>query len=130
MKKRTVVSILILAFLIISPVHAADRGTIAVAASGKAVTAEVNSVAARSPYFLIFDGDGKFMEAIDNPYKEARGGAGSSVVSFLAQKDVAFVVAGGFGKKMIRAMEAQRIGYLEFNGSAEAALKKVLEARK
>jgi len=70
------------------------------------------------------------LEAVDNPYKTAKGGAGPSVVPFLAQKGVAFVVAGEFGEKMIQAIEAQGIGYLEFSGSAEAALKKVLEARK
>jgi predicted Fe-Mo cluster-binding NifX family protein len=130
MKRTTVVSLLVLGWLITNAAYAADRGTVAVAAQGKTTAAEVSSVAARSPYFLIFDGDGMLLEAIDNPYKAAKGGAGSSVVPFLAQKDVAFVLAGEFGEKMIRAMEAQGIGYLEFNGSAQEALKKILEARK
>jgi predicted Fe-Mo cluster-binding NifX family protein len=130
MKKIAVVSILVLAFLTTDLVYAADTGTIAVASEGKTAAAEVSAVAARSPYFLIFDGDGTLLEAADNPYKTARGGAGPSVVPFLAQKGVAFVVAGKFGEKMIQAMQAQGIGYLEFSGSAEAAVKKVLKARK
>jgi len=130
MKTIAVVSILVLAFLTTNLVYASDRGTIAVASVGKTAAAEVSGVAARSPYFLIFDVDGALLEAVDNPYKAAKGGAGPSVVPFLAQKDVAFVVAGEFGEKMIQAMQAQGIGYLEFSGSAEAALKKVLEARK
>lgn len=130
MKKIAVLSILVLAFLTTNLVYAADRGNIAVASGGKTLAAEVSGVAARSPYFLIFDADGTLLEAVDNPYKNAKGGAGPAVVPFLAQKDVAFVVAGEFGEKMIQAMQAQGIGYLQFSGSAEAALMKVFEAGK
>ncbi|MBN1105617.1 MAG: hypothetical protein JXL84_19570 [Deltaproteobacteria bacterium] len=122
--------LLILSLLLAAPAYAEDRGKIAVAAEGKSVTAKVSGVAARSPYFLIFDGTGALSEAIDNPYKAAKGGAGSSVVPFLAQKGVTFVVAGEFGKNMIQAMTAKGIGYFEFRGSAEMALKKALEAIK
>jgi len=123
-------SILVALLLITSLLYAADKGKIAVAAQVKSTTAQVSGVAARSPYFLIFDGDGKLMEAIDNPYKDAKGGAGPSVVPFLAEKGVTLVVAGEFGKNMIQAMKSKGIGYFEFKGSAEAALKKALEAKK
>jgi predicted Fe-Mo cluster-binding NifX family protein len=128
--KRTGRSILFLVLLITSLVYAEDKGKIAVAAEGNTPTAEVSGVAARSPYFLIFDGTGTLLEAVDNPYKAARGGAASSVVPFLAQKGVTFVVAGEFGQKMIQTMKGRGIEYLESRGSAESALKKVLEARR
>jgi len=130
MKKIALLSILILVFPTTNFMYAADKGNVAVAASGKTAAAEVSSIAARSPYFLIFDGNGKLLEAVDNPYKAAKGGTGTSVVPFLAQKGATFVVAGEFGKNMIQAMEARGIGYLEFSGSAEAALMKVVKARK
>ena len=117
-------------FLLASLAYAADQGKIAVAAEGKTAAAKVSGVAARAPYFLIFDGSGKFLEAIDNPYKTAKGGAGSSVVPFLAKKGVTMVVAGEFGENMIQAMKGKGMRYLEFKGSAEEALKKVLEAKK
>jgi predicted Fe-Mo cluster-binding NifX family protein len=130
MKKiQTSVLILIPLLLITSLVYAADQGKIAVASEGMAVTAEVSGVAGRSPYFLIFEGDGKFVEGVDNPYKATGRGAGPSVASFLAQKGVTFIVAGEFGKKMSPAMKAKGVGYLEFRGSAEEAVKKVLEER-
>jgi len=110
--------------------YAANEGKIAVAAEGKAVPSEVSKVAGRSPCFLMFDGDGALMEAVDNPHQGDRRGAGASVVSFLAQKGVTFVVAGEFGKKMTQAMDARGIGYLEFRGNAEDAVKKALEERK
>jgi predicted Fe-Mo cluster-binding NifX family protein len=122
--------VLVLVFFITISVYADDKGKVAVAAEGKTVASEVSGVAARSPYFLIFDLEGKFLEALDNPYKTAGRGAGFSVVPFLAQKEVTFVVAGQFGEKMIQAMKSNSIDYLEFHGSAEAALEKVLELRK
>ncbi len=127
--KKLQLSILILILFMAGLGYAADKDKIAVAAEGKAVTTEVSGVAARCPYFLIFDGDGVLLEAIDNPYKGAKGGAGPSVASFLAQKGVTFVVAGALGKNMSQALKAKGVGYLQFHGSAEAALKKILEER-
>jgi len=123
-------SVLSMIFFMTSLAYAADQGKITVAAEGKTAAATVSGVAARAPYFLIFDGSGKFLEAIDNPYKMAKGGAGTSVVPFLAQKGATAVVAGEFGENMIQAMKGKGMRYLEFKGSAEAALKKVLETKK
>ena len=128
--KKTALFVLFLVFLIANQAYAEDKGKIAVAAEGNTATAEVSGVAARTPYYLFFDGAGNLLEAVDNPYKEAKRGAGSSVVPFLAQKGVTLVVAGEFGKNMIQAMKSQGIEYLEFHGNAEGALNKVLEIRK
>jgi len=114
----------------INPVCAENKGNIAVAAEGNTPTAEVSGVAARSPYFLIFDRAGTLIEALDNPYKGAGRKAGVSVVPFLAQKGVTTIVAGEFGRNMIEAMKERNIESMEFQGSAEGALKKVLESRK
>jgi predicted Fe-Mo cluster-binding NifX family protein len=130
MKTFTESILVVMSLLLISSLgYASDQGKIAVAAEGKTVTAKVSQLAGRSPCFLIFNGEGAWIEAVDNPHQGDRRGAGASVVSFLAEKGVAFVVAGEFGKKMSQAMDGRGIGYLEFNGSAEAAVKKVLEER-
>jgi predicted Fe-Mo cluster-binding NifX family protein len=128
--KKIPFTILSMVFLLTGLVYGADQGKIVVAAEGKTAAAKVSGVAARAPYFLIFDGSGKFLEAIDNPYKTAKGGAGKSVVPLLAQKGATTVVAGEFGKNMIDAMKGRGIQYLEFRGNAEAAVKKALEAKK
>ncbi len=65
-----------------------------------------------------------------NPYKTAKGGAGTSVVPFLAQKGVTIVVAGEFGANMIQAMKAKGIKEVIFKGAAEEAVKKFLEEKK
>jgi len=129
MKAMTVtLSVLTLALLLTSPVHASDKHRIAVAADGKTTAAQVSAVAARSPYFLIVDTTGTLLEAVDNPYHDAAKRAGSAVVAFLAQRSVTVVVAGEFGKNMIQAMKAGGIVYVAFRGSVDAAIKKVLEA--
>jgi predicted Fe-Mo cluster-binding NifX family protein len=128
--KKIGLTILSMIFLLTGLVYAGDQGKIAVAAEGKTAAAKVSGVAARSPYFLIFDGSGKFLEAADNPYKGAKGGAGTSVVPFLAQKGATLIVAGEFGENMTQAMKGKGMRYLEFKGSAEEALKKVVEAKK
>jgi predicted Fe-Mo cluster-binding NifX family protein len=126
--RKTALSILFLVFLMTNPVYAEDKGNIAVAAEGNTPTAEVCGVAARSPYFLIFNRAGTLIEAVDNPYKGAGRKAGVSVVPFLAQKGVTTIVAGEFGKNMIQAMKERDIKYMEFQGSAEGALRKFLKA--
>jgi predicted Fe-Mo cluster-binding NifX family protein len=128
--RKTALSVLFLVLLTTSQVYAEDKGNIAVAAEGTTAAAQVSGVAARSPYFLIFNRAGTLIEAIDNPYKGAGRKAGVSVVPFLAQKGVTTIVAGEFGKNMIQAMKERDIKYMEFQGSAEAALKNVLEASK
>jgi len=128
--KRIALTVLSVVFLITSLVYAADQEKIAVAADGKTPAAKVSGVAARSPYFLIFDETGKLLEAVENPYKSAKGGAGTSVVPFLAQKRVTMVVAGEFGKNMIDAMKGKGMRYLEFKGSIEEGLQKVLGTKK
>jgi predicted Fe-Mo cluster-binding NifX family protein len=128
--KKIGFTVLSLIFLFTNLVGAADQGKIAVAAEGKTAAAKVSEVAAHAPYFLIFDGAGKLLEAVDNPYKTSKGGAGTSVVPFLAQKGVTMVLAGEFGKNMTQAMKGKGMRYLESKGSTEEALKKVLEAKK
>ena len=57
--------------------------TIAVAANANTASATEASQAGRSPYFLFFDKQGIFVEAVNNPYKDA-GSAGIPMVDFLA----------------------------------------------
>jgi predicted Fe-Mo cluster-binding NifX family protein len=121
--------LLVLVFFATSFAYAQDQGKIAVASKGRTPTAEVSGVAARSPYFLIFDRSGTLLEAADNPHKTARRGAGASVVRFLAEKGVSVVVAGKFGQRMVRTMKERNMEYMAFQGNAEGAVRKVLEPR-
>ena len=105
--------------------------------------------AGHSPFFLLYDSNGKFLEAIDNPYK-TKGGAGEAVADFLANMGVKIVVAESFGgpllvsdlpakgiavvvveysgTSMLEAMKEKGMKAVAFNGSAKDAVKKVLHS--
>ena len=104
-----------------------EQVIIAVASDGETFEAAVSHVAARGPYFLIVDSKGKLLEAVDNPYKDTRGGAGVSVANFLAKKNVTIIIAGNFGNKMIDALKSLEIAYFEFEGIVEEAVRKILD---
>jgi len=101
---------------------------IAVAASGSDPGAAVNAQAALSPYFLIFDQQGKLLEALVNPYKDADN-PGPDVVNYLTGKGITVVIAGGFGPKILNVMKAKKIWPVPFTGSAQDSLKKVLKPK-
>ena len=106
-----------------------DVVKIAVASNNKNTTSNVGAMAGRSPYYLIFDSTGKLIEVIENPYKDARGGAGPSTANFLAEKGVTIVIAETFGGKMINAMKSKGMTHFEFKGIANDAVKKVLNPK-
>lgn len=106
-----------------------EKVVIAVASDGETLKAAVSDVAARCPYFLIVDNKGTLLEAVENPYKDNKGGAGAAAANFLAEKNVTIVIAGNFGNKMKDALEKNEIAYFEFEGIVEDAIQKVLEEK-
>jgi predicted Fe-Mo cluster-binding NifX family protein len=104
-----------------------EKLVIAVASDGETLEAAVSEIAGRCPFFLIVDSKGKLLEAVENPYDDARGSAGVSAANFLAEKNVTVVVAGKCGSKMKNALEAKEIAFVKFEGIAEEAINKILE---
>ena len=88
---------------------------IAVASTGKDLESEINPVAGRTPYFLIFEGK-KLVETIKNPFAVGGGGVGFSVAKMLEDKDIGLVIAGHFGSNMISALKEKNIKHKEFPG--------------
>ena len=121
------VSILLLILLLVSGLgFAGQREKIAVAANDKTPAALVSSQAGRGPFFLFFDGKGKLVETLDNPFKGKGGGA--VVADFLAGKGVTVVVAEEFGRKIVEGLKSKGIRAIAFKGSAAEAVKKVLQS--
>lgn len=114
------------AILTAGTVHAGEKVRIAIGAEGDSPSAQVSRVGAKSPYFLVFDETGEFLKALENPYRDARRGAGRDIGPFLADKGINFVVAEDFGENMIQGMEIRGIKYMEFQGGVLEALNKVL----
>ena len=123
--KRIGLMILVIPFLMMSFVYAGQKERIAVAADKKMPDAEVSSQAGRSAFFLLFDDKGTFLEAIGNPYTDAKS-RGIAVADFLAAKGVTVVVAGSFGDRVTEGLKNKGIRSLTFKGKAADAVKKVL----
>jgi len=121
---------LILVILSVVPVIAyaaqKDAAKIAVASDGKDAAASISSKAGKCPYYLIFDSTGELIEAVDNPYKDVKKGAGPQSADFLAHKGVTVVIAETFGDKMIEAMRSNSTDYFQLQGAALDAVKTVL----
>jgi predicted Fe-Mo cluster-binding NifX family protein len=105
-----------------------QKEKIAVSANGETLAASVSRQAGLSPFFLLFDEKGKLIGTIDNPYKEG-GSAGIPVADFLASKGVTIVVAEGFGDRIVEVMKSKGIKAVAFKGSAEEAVKKILQSK-
>lgn len=124
--KKGVSLLLIMLLLVSSLALAGQREKIAVAANDKTPAGLVSSQAGRGPFFLFFDGKGKLVETLDNPFKGKGGGA--VVADFLAGKGVTVVVAEEFGRKIVEGMKSKGIRAIAFKGSAAEAVKKVLQS--
>lgn len=129
--KRLLVFSFIMLFLVSTIIYAQQENEmkIAVASIIKQPTSRVSTLAGRSPYYLIFDSKGSFIEVIENPYKDVRGGAGSSAAYYLAEKGVTVVIAETFGGKMVNAMKSKGITFFEFKGIANDAVKTILRSK-
>ena len=128
MKRLVLIS---LAILLLCPVmvNAAELENmkIAVAASSKSAKASVSNIAAKCPYYHIFNNKGELIEVIDNPYRDASRGAGPSAANFLAQRGIDIIVAESFGSKMIDALRNNGKTHFEFKGPVDDAVKRVLK---
>ena len=127
MKKVISVALMIL-FLVTSFVFAAQKTKIAVAANDKIPAAEVSKQAGFAPFFLLFDDKGKMTEAIENPYKDKMG-AGQSMAELLGNKGVNVLVAAEWGGQIGEVLKGKGIKAVAFKGSAEEAVKKVLQSK-
>ena len=127
MKKVIFLTLMIL-FLISGLAFAAQKEKIAVAANDKIPSAALSKQAGPAPFFLFFDGKGKMTEAIENPYKDKEG-AGKSVAELLGNKGVTVVMAEEFGGQIVEVMKGKGIKAVSFKGSAEEAVKKVLQPK-
>jgi len=127
MKKTLFLTFLVL-FLIPVIANAAgkDAAKIAVASNSKDASASISNKAGKCQYYFIFDSTGELIEVVDNPYKDAKRGAGSQTANFLAKKGATIIIAENFGAKMIDAMRSNSTDYFQLSGIIHDAVKKIL----
>jgi predicted Fe-Mo cluster-binding NifX family protein len=97
---------------------------IAVAAVRKDETSQIPPQAGRAPYYLIFNENGKLLEAISNPFRIGGGGAGFGVAKMLTDKGINVVIAERFGMNMIGALKDRK--HYEKTGAVKEALREFL----
>ena len=66
---------------------------ICITTQGEDENSKMSKISARSPYFLIYEGD-KLAESIKNPFTSG-GGAGYSVAQLMGNKEIELFVTGG-----------------------------------
>ena len=129
--KRISLSFLIIFQLVSFAVYAGQKEIvkIAVAAVDRSPASPVSKQAARCPYYLCYDEEGKFLGAIGNPYKNARRKAGPSAAKFLSQHRVTIVIAENFGSKIITALGKWGMASFVYQGNADDAVNSFLQQR-
>jgi len=106
------------------------RGKIAVATEGDTPAASVSRQAGSSPFFLLFDKGGTFVEAIKNPAQEGGmgQGGGKAVVDFLVDRAVKAIVAEVFGNTIMEYMRSKGIRPVAFKGNAAEAARIAMQS--
>jgi len=94
--KKVILTILTISLLISVLALAGENDRIAIATDEKGPNAPVNDRMGRSPFYLIYDEQGKFVAAIDNPFKNNRSRPAGSMIDSLTFDDTGALTGGGF----------------------------------
>lgn len=100
---------------------------VAVSSSDGKVNTPFSPRFGRCEYFVILDTETGAWEAISNPGAAASGGAGATVVQFLAKQKVNVTITGKYGPTAFKALEAAGIqGYEAASGTPEELARQYL----
>ncbi len=100
----------------------ASPDRIAVAALGDNVDSDISPVAARAPYYLIFDKDGTFLKAVKNPFSASDRDSSSGVADLILKQSCKTMIAGKFGYKMQSRLKVHGIKYYERKGRVKETI--------
>nr|HDN00316.1 hypothetical protein [Deltaproteobacteria bacterium] len=125
----SIVNLFLFFFLGLAISASADSMKIAVATNGPGKDTIISQRAAKTPFFLFFDGKGNFIEALENPFCDQPSNAGPRAAIFLADKGVTLVIAGSIGSKMEQALMDYQIEYAEQTGVAYDVVQSIIQDR-
>ena len=91
---KKIIGILAIALLVSVSALAEEQDKIAIATDGKTLDAPVSNKMGRSPFYLLYDEQGKFVEAIDNPFKNDRRRPEGSMIDSLTFDEKGTVTGG------------------------------------
>jgi predicted Fe-Mo cluster-binding NifX family protein len=98
-----------------------------IATNGATKVSIISDLAARAPFYLLFDQSGTLLEALKNPIADTPGRAAPQAAEFLAEAGVTKLVAEKFGRKMVSELASKGIDHLELKGTVESAIRRLLE---
>ncbi len=116
------------ALLLIIPLGTMAAGNkLAVAAEGSDANASISTRAARAPFYLIFEQNGRLVESLQNTAAEESGGASSTAVKLLEQYGVGTLIAGDFGRKILDALKEREIKHVIATGTVADTIRSLAE---
>jgi predicted Fe-Mo cluster-binding NifX family protein len=81
----------------------------------------------RAENFILVDSETREMQALANPARDARGGAGPQAVQFITSHKPDVVISGRFGPNAFSALEAAGIKtYIAYSGTVSEVLDQFL----
>lgn len=98
---------------------------ICITSQGKDLNSEIDPRFGRCSYFIFIDTETLNYEAVENPWKEASGGAGIQAAQFVAQKGVKKVVTGRVGANAEMVLRKAGISIVEGSGRIDDIIKKL-----
>ena len=117
MAPKTTYTVFFLLLLIIplGSLIAADK--LAVAAEGSEASASISTRAAKAPFYLIFEQNGRMIMSLQNTAADESSGASVKAVKLLEINGVGTLIAGDFGGKMLDAMKEREIRHVIATGT-------------
>jgi len=100
---------------------------IAITSEGNTLNAQIDSRFGRCSYFAFYDTETKQTEFLENPGKDASGGAGPAAVQFVAQQGAKKIIAGEFGGKTVPLFQSLSIQMVSESGKTIAEVLEQLQ---
>ncbi len=97
----------------------------AIAADGAELTSPISKLSGISPYFHLYDINGKAIEVLANPHIDLEFGIGPAAATTLADKGVSVLVGGMVGPKMEDVMVARKVRFVRRHGTVEDIVKEL-----
>ncbi|MDX1708035.1 MAG: NifB/NifX family molybdenum-iron cluster-binding protein [Desulfobacterales bacterium] len=95
----------------------------AIVSASRKVSGTVGENAVNSPFYLLFDHDGKFIDVIKNPFRNGGSDADQKVVNLLAASQVTAIAARTFSEALRSRLTEKNIRCFEVSGAIEEAVK-------
>jgi len=99
--------------------------TFAISAEGSELTSTIIKLTGVSPYYHLYDINGKAVEVLANAHLDLEYGIGPAAAATLADKGVTVLVGGMAGPKMMDVLDARSVRFVRRTGTVEDVVKEL-----